>query len=340
VLDAHDLPILAGVPPGEYSIQVTMYQPELPDPLASTTAGTIALQPTLDLEAAGLWDVQRRPIANMGGRLKLLGYSLIGERFRPGDHVPLTLLWQGLSRLDEGYTMLLWLDDGGALPESEVELALSSRYPPASWQQGEVVRDWQSFLIPAHTEDGRYHIRMQVRAGNQPLARLLWRLPAGNVIDLGEIQIVGRERSFGVPSPQETLGAQLADSVRLLGYDLEPADAHAGDTLHLSLYWQSSAPMDTSYTVFVHLQDRRGHIQAQSDSIPGAGALPTTGWAEGEVITDSYQIPLAADLLPDVYSLAAGMYDSATGARLPASDIDGQSLGDRILLGEIEVSSP
>jgi hypothetical protein len=339
VLDAHDLPILAGVPPGEYSIQVTMYQPELPDPLASTTAGTIALQPTLDLEAAGPWDVQRRPIANMGGRLKLLGYSLIGERFGPGDRVPLTLLWQGLASLDEEYTSLLWLDDG-ALPESEAGLALSSRYPPTSWQQGEVVRDWQSFLIPGYTEDGRYHLRMQVRAGNQPLSRLLWRLPMGNVVDLGEIQIEGRERSFELPSPQERLEASLGNSVRLLGYDLEPADAHAGDTLHLTLYWQSSAPMDTSYTVFVHLLDRRGQIQAQSDSTPGAGALPTTSWAQGEIIADTHEIPLPPHLASGLYPVAVGMYDVATGARLLASHVNGQSLGDQVLLGEIEVSSP
>ncbi|MDH4207452.1 MAG: DUF2723 domain-containing protein, partial [Anaerolineae bacterium] len=57
VLDTHDLPVLAGVPPGDYTIQVTMYEPNVPDPLASAAVGSVALQSTLGLDGAGPWDV-------------------------------------------------------------------------------------------------------------------------------------------------------------------------------------------------------------------------------------------------------------------------------------------
>ncbi|HEM62176.1 MAG TPA: DUF2723 domain-containing protein, partial [Chloroflexi bacterium] len=161
VVDTYDLPILAGVPPGEYTIQVTMYEPNPPEPLASAEVGSVALPPTLGLKGAGPWDVQHRPLANLGDRIELLGYSLFGGPFKPGDHVPLTFLWQALGTSDQEYTLLLWLDDDGGWPESEAVLALSARYPPDHWQVGEVVRDWQSFLIPGNAVAGRYHLRMQ-----------------------------------------------------------------------------------------------------------------------------------------------------------------------------------
>ncbi|HJX38612.1 MAG TPA: hypothetical protein VJ714_08425, partial [Anaerolineae bacterium] len=339
ILDAHDLPILAGVPPGDYSIQVTMYEPDLPDPLASATVGSVALQPTLGLDGAGPWDVEHRTLANLAGRIRLLGYSVIGERFSPGDRVPLTFLWQGLDGLDEEYTLLLWLDDDDGWREGEAELALSSRHPPANWQKGQVVRDWQSFLIPGNAEDGRYHLKMQVRAETRPLPRLLWRLPTGNVLDLGPIQVKGRGRSFDLPPLEHTMEAQLGEAVRLLGYDLEPTEARPGETLHLTLYWQGLALMDTSYTVFVHLLDEGGEIRGQRDSLPGGGALPTTGWAEGEVIADVYELSVAPDAPTGHYSLAVGMYDGATGVRLPAFDADSQPMGARIVLRQIELTA-
>jgi len=340
VLDTHDLPVLAGVPPGDYTIQVTMYEPDLPEPIASATVGTIALPLTPGLQSAGPWDVEHRMLADMGGRIRLLGYSLIGRKFKQGDSVPLTFLWQGVAQLDHEYTLLLWLDDDGQWPESEAVTVLSSRYPPANWQEEEVVRDWQSFLIPGNAKDGRYNLRMQVRAAAQPLSRLLWRLPAGNVLDLGQIEIEGRERSFQLPEPEHPLAMQLGESITLLGYDLEPRNLRPGDVLHLTLYWQAQALMNTSYTVFVHLLDDGGQIQAQRDSVPVAGALPTTGWAEGEFIADGYEIAIPADAPMGLYSLAVGMYDAATGERLPTVDENGQPHRDRILLTDIELSSP
>lgn len=337
ILDTHDLPVLAGVPLGDYAIQVTMYEPNALDPLASAAVGSVALQPTIGLDAAGPWDVEHTSLADLDRQIRLLGYSVIGDHFQPGDRVPLTFLWQALDQSEAGYTLLLWLDKDGAWPGSEVELALSERYPAGHWQKGEVVRDWQSFLIPGNVEDGSYHLRVQVRHEDRALRRLLWRLPTGNVLDLGQIEVEGRQRSFNVPPLERTLEVQLGESVRLLGYDLEPVTAQPGGTIHLTLYWQSLALMDTSYTVFVHLLDEDGQILAQRDGLPG-GALPTTGWAEGEVITDAYEIPIAADAQFGHYSIVVGMYDASTGVRLPVLEADGRSAGDRIQLGYIELT--
>jgi hypothetical protein len=70
-----------------------------------------------------------------------------------------------------------------------------------------------------------------------------------------------------------------------------------------------------------------------------AGAHPTTRWLEGEVITDTYAIPVAPDAPSGPYTLKIGMYELATMHRLPAFDVAGNRLTeDCIPLGQLEVT--
>lgn len=53
----------------------------------------------------------------------------------------------------------------------------------------------------------------------------------------------------------------------------------------------------------------------------------------GEVLTDRYTLQVRQDAPPGEYRLEVGMYDAATGARLPVFDALGKRLpGDRVLL--------
>jgi len=178
---------------------------------------------------------------------------------------------------------------------------------------------------------------MQVRAGNEELPRLFWFLPTTSVLDLGQMEVRGRERSFAVPDIQQALQLRLGETVMLLGYDLEPAEVRPGEQLRLTLYWQCLGLMDTSYTVFVHLLDEEGNIRGQQDSMPGQGALPTTSWVEDEVIVDAYELPVALDAAPGPHSIAVGMYDADTGDRLPVYDEQANHIGDHLPLGAIEL---
>jgi hypothetical protein len=338
IVDTHDLPILAGLPPDNYAIQLTLYDPDTLAPLGTTTLGTVSTRPTLNLEEAGPWDVERAVEQNLGRRLKLLGYSVIGEEFKPGETIPITLLWQGLESRSDNYTLLLWLEDESGVKAGEEQSSLSERYPPVRWRQGEAVRDWQSFPIPGNAEDGRYHLRMQVRADDRALPRLLWLLPTSDVIDLREIEVQGRERSFAVPSMEHAVDLRLGDSVKLLGYAIEPGQVSPGQTLSLILYWQSLGTMDTSYTVFVHLLNQLGDIVTQRDNVPGEGTLPTTSWVEGEVITDHCEIPISSELPPGAYTIVAGMYDASTGERLRVFDRGHTLVDDHVELSEVTLA--
>ncbi|MEJ2210203.1 MAG: glycosyltransferase family 39 protein [Anaerolineae bacterium] len=137
---------------------------------------------------------------------------------------------------------------------------------------------------------------------------------------------------------QHPLRADLGGRVRLLGYSLGAEQVAPGETLLLTLYWQALAPMEERYTVFTHLLDAGGQIQAQMDSEPQGGGLPTDRWAVGQVVQDNYALEISPEAQPGPHLLEVGMYLLATMDRLPVQDPDsGAVLGDRVVLGTVEV---
>jgi mannosyltransferase len=140
---------------------------------------------------------------------------------------------------------------------------------------------------------------------------------------------------------QHPLHADLGGQVRLEGYTLSADRVAPGETLLLTLYWQALAPMAERYTVFTHLLDAGQRIRAQMDSEPQGGSLPTDRWAVGQGVRDNYALTVPADAAPGPYVLETGMYRLEDLTRLPVRDPDsGLPLGDRVLLGTVEVVAP
>lgn len=128
--------------------------------------------------------------------------------------------------------------------------------------------------------------------------------------------------------------AELGGKVRLLSYQLDTSRVRTGGEVPLTLYWQALREMDESYTVFTHLVDDANRIWGQKDNPPASGTSPTSEWREGEVVEDSYVIPIQADAPQGTYRLIVGMYDPQTMQRLPVLGKEGQVQGDSVLLEE------
>ena len=64
----------------------------------------------------------------------------------------------------------------------------------------------------------------------------------------------------------------VGDHVQLVGYSYAPEELAPGGEFDITLYWRSDAPLAEDYSVFVHLVDELGIVQAQSDSYPAQGA--------------------------------------------------------------------
>ncbi|NJN97176.1 MAG: hypothetical protein HC875_25315, partial [Anaerolineales bacterium] len=105
-------------------------------------------------------------------------------------------------------------------------------------------------------------------------------------------------------------------------------------SLRLTLYWQSTAAPAANYTLFIHLRAADGFVRSQADGPPVNGHYPTTAWQPGEIIQDIH--PLPETDLAQADHLAVGLYDPATGQRLPAFDAAGQHLADDALLVPLE----
>jgi hypothetical protein len=128
--------------------------------------------------------------------------------------------------------------------------------------------------------------------------------------------------------------AELDGKVRLLSYQLDTSRMKAGGEVSLTLYWQALREMDESYIVFTQLLDEANQIWGQKDNPPASGRSLTSEWREGEVVEDSYVIPVQADAPQGTYRLIVGMYDPQTMQRLPVSGKEGQAQGDSVLLEE------
>jgi hypothetical protein len=111
-----------------------------------------------------------------------------------------------------------------------------------------------------------------------------------------------------------------------------------GGQVEVTLYWEALAHADRDYTVFVHLLGEGDLLVAQRDTFPGLGRLSTTWLEPGFRWADRYvlQVPRTA-YAPDVAQIEVGLYDAATGGRLPVTPPDGEPAGDNVRFGRVEI---
>lgn len=145
------------------------------------------------------------------------------------------------------------------------------------------------------------------------------------------------------PAIQRSLRYTLGDHIQLIGYDLDRAEAMPGQAILLTLYWKTSAPITQRYTVFAHViggvnPATQSPVWAQMDSEPVGGSRPTDTWQVNETLNDRYGLLIPPHTPPGEYLIEVGMYDSATLARLPVFDEQGNRLPDeRVILGTVRV---
>jgi len=130
----------------------------------------------------------------------------------------------------------------------------------------------------------------------------------------------------------------LGDQMELLGYDIGASEVRPGQELPVTLYWRARWPMNENYSVFVHLLSDDEIIISQRDTHPGGGSFPTTQWRPGDAIADTYIIPVSPTAFsPSHAVLEVGLYNQATGVRLPIRDASGVPVGEQVRFGQVLV---
>ncbi len=124
------------------------------------------------------------------------------------------------------------------------------------------------------------------------------------------------------PGPLATAAdITFGDAVRLAGYAVQSDALRPGDAVRVRLEWEALQPMTRDWSVFVHLNDPvLGRPIAQRDMFPGQGLLATRLLSPGQRLVNDYVLTLPATAVaPAQLALAVGLYDFATGERLPVT---------------------
>lgn len=253
-----------------------------------------------------------------------LGYSLFVYRI-PAQGVPVGLALSGIAMPDvgladvaatgsndwavrwfDGRSSLLWPGGGeslaftavgaGHLPTDPLLQALYTKaisrpgvgqpdrqYQWAEWTESPITAVWQS---------GSPHV--QTSLGWSPEAQ------------------VGSANWANV-QPLET--AVFDHTFRLLGIQTAPTTPE--QPLRLLTLWRVMAKTERPLKLFVHLLDENGQIVAQHDGLD----VRTPGLQPGDEFAQLHTIPLPPGYSADQLHLQIGVYDAATGQRLPLDDL-------------------
>ncbi len=162
------LPIPSTALPGDYTLSLTVRDPDSSEPL-----GGYALPQPVRVEGRErVWDLpemQREVGAHFGGMIELAGYDLAREE----ETVKLTLHWRALAVPDRNYTFFVHLaDPATGRPVTQVDaMPRGFTYPTRLWVASEVISDEIVLSLEAVPE-GQYELAIGWYDPDDPTQRL------------------------------------------------------------------------------------------------------------------------------------------------------------------------
>jgi hypothetical protein len=263
--------------------------------------------------------------------LQLTGGNVLPQTAAQGDTVLISTQWQTLAPVDKNYSVsaVLLAPDGSVLTHRETYPGLGLR--PTS------------YLNPGNTFVDSYPLELTVSISRPVVARAVVSLfdfnsnaragfPALNTQGSEVTPVVGQLKIIPKPWPQyqpaHATNINFANAIKLFGYDLSEVENKGNPTnssnstnskpYQLNLYWESLAPVNEDYNLFIHLLDKDGNVVAQADAPVTNNTYPTRWWSPGETIADTHTLPNA----PAATRIHFGLYSLATGNRLPITKSD------------------
>ncbi len=156
VHDPWRLDIPAKVPPGDYSLQLALFDAE-----AEVEAGRVTLGNVSVMDRRRQFDIpamQNTINTGLGEPVSLLGYDLFTEPLTGGARLRITLYWQARQAMEKSYTVFVHLlGPDGALVAQNDSLPVGGAIPTNDWSVGEVVAD-QHFLEFPTPPPGQYKL--------------------------------------------------------------------------------------------------------------------------------------------------------------------------------------
>jgi hypothetical protein len=125
---------------------------------------------------------------------------------------------------------------------------------------------------------------------------------------------------------------RVGDELEFLGYVVPDTETRAGWEIGVQTYWRVVQTPAQPLSLMAHLLDANGAPIAVGDGL----GVPIDQWGPGDVIVQYHQFKIASETAPGVYWPQFGAYTLPDVRRMPIWQ-DGIPVGDRMLVGEIEV---
>jgi hypothetical protein len=247
--------------------------------------------------------------ADFGPRLHFLGF----DRFsHDGGWLHYVLYWQAQQPLERNYSLTLNLEDRAGNEYLRLDQALSTPYflPPA-WPLRTPIQGRVDMLLPADLPAITYRVHLRVldpeTQHNLDIVDAQGN-PLGQALLLEEVTLSKSALATAPVSVKNPLHVEMSDHLQLLGYDLTSTTCSPGDTLRLTLWWQSSdRPMQDHQAQFRLLDSRKRVVwETEQFLIPG---YPAARWQGGEVNRGVYRLSIPSGVPGGEYSLQAGIED-------------------------------
>ncbi len=340
----------AGMPAGRYALRLSLAHPDDGRPIdllepadqgSELALGEIDVQAPMPAPPLSALPMEHSQEATLGDAARLLGYSATPGPLLPGNDLTINLFWQalpGAANTDLSAFVQL-LDRQGQVATAWEGPPVPWR-PTGDWQPDELLRSQHTLRLPATLAAGDYSLvsgLFDPATGERLPAT--WRSGPFGILrgsvqqaELGQVRIDTHKLTTAAPEPRVTTDANLERLGKLVGYDLATSRVAPGETMDLILYWQPNETTGERLTVFVHLVDEQGVIIGQSDQEPASGSRPTSSWLPDEFIADRHSVRVQNNALLGPATLLVGLYDRATGQRVPWVNGEGQVIGDALRL--------
>ncbi len=280
---------------------------------------------------------QLTAVSPTGGVIEVVGYGWGDTAVTAGDYNPLTLALRTPTGTADFYVPVLHVG------EMEFAFTTDSHLTTPNWLPGEVIVERFDFALPHDLAGGSYLVTLDLK-----------NLSADEIIELN--LSLGQLTVTGLANPIKTdhllanfrqrvglVSAVARENGRFAAPWPDPIPVSPGDTIDLTLKWEALDYAEESYTVFVHLIDLANQPIVTLDYTPLGGSMPThlwfPKWLPGQQMYDPYRLQIPPDLPPGTYQIEVGLYEMVGKRRLHISDVNGNLVGDRYILGNVSVDS-
>jgi hypothetical protein len=161
--------------------------------------------------------------------------------------------------------------------------------------------------VPPGTPPGVY--RLEVGWYRFEDAQPIW-IPweSGQRLLLGEVAVVAPAdwKALVHPPFAYSVGVELGEGVRVLGFDAESFDVYRGGVLRLDVVWLALEDGPQAAPPVFRLEDDAGRVVKEVASAPVEGRAPLAAMQEGQTVRDPVMLAVPGHMAPGVYDLLVG----------------------------------